>query len=278
MSGWHPHLEVWALVIAAGVAYVVALRRVGPRHVSPGDAPASGGQKTAFFLGLGAVWAASDWPVHELSEQALFSVHMFQHLLLSLVAPPLLLMGIPGWMARALLPRPIMAVARRVTRPLLALILFNAVLVVTHWPVLVDASLRSEAVHFSVHAVLFVSALIMWTPVLSPIAELPRLHYPGQMLYLFLQSLLPTVPASFLTFGDSVIYRFYETVPRTLGLSALHDQQIAGIVMKLGGGFILWAAILVLFFKWHAQEEMPGVDALRWQDVEREINREEVHR
>jgi putative membrane protein len=103
-----------------------------------------------------------------------------------------------------------------------------------------------------------------------------------QMLYLFLQSILPTVPASFLTFGSKPLYSFYETVPRLYGWSALSDQQVAGLIMKLVGGFYLYSVIAVIFFRWYADEERVderarereagGADeTLYWDDVEREL-------
>ena len=108
---------------------------------------------------------------------------------------------------------------------------------------------------------------------LSPLPELPRISYPAQMLYLFLQTIVPTVPASFLTFADAPIYTFYESLPRWFSISVLEDQRIAGLLMKIGGGFLLWSVIAVLFFRWSSKEERPEVpDVLEWQQVERELN------
>jgi putative membrane protein len=90
------------------------------------------------------------------------------------------------------------------------------------------------------------------------------------MLYLFLQSVLPTVPASFLTFAERPIYHFYETVPHPW-IDALTDNRIAGLTMKLGGGALLWGIIAVLFFKWHAAEEPNGLDTETWDDFERKL-------
>lgn len=90
------------------------------------------------------------------------------------------------------------------------------------------------------------------------------------MLYLFLQSIVPTVPASFLTFGSRPLYPIYETFPRLWGLSALTDMRIAGLTMKILGGLILWSVIAVLFFRWYQEEQTEGWDALRWRDVERD--------
>lgn len=269
---WHPHLDVWALMLAVEAGYLLAVKRLGPRHREPGDPAATGRQITTFSAGVATMLLASEWPMHDLSERFLYSAHMTQHLLLTLIAPPLLIRGMPDWMLRMVL-RPVMPVARVVLRPFVALVLFNAVLVVTHWPALVEASVRSEPVHFSLHVVLVGSGLIMWWPVLSPLAELPRLSYPGQMVYLFLQSIVPTVPASFLTFGSAPLYHVYETFPRLWGLSALDDMRIAGLIMKLGGGVILWAVVAIVWFKWVGSSERGTPDSIEWQTVEREINR-----
>jgi putative membrane protein len=110
-------------------------------------------------------------------------------------------------------------------------------------------------------------------PVLNPLIELPRLSYPGRMLYLFLMSLLPTVPASFLTFGHTVLYRHYATVPRIWGISAMTDQLFAGLLMKLGGGAILWGMMSWYFFKWATAEEREGVDVVELGRLERELHR-----
>ena len=272
--GWHPHPDVWALVAVLGVGYWLALRRWGPRHVSPGDPAASRTQVVCFVLGLGTLWLASDWPIHELAEERLFSVHMVQHLLMSLVAPPLLLAGTPGWLLRSLLrPRWLLAAVRTLSRPLIALLLFNAFIALSHWPLVVDLAVRSELAHFGLHATLVVTALLMWMPVLSPMFEIPRLRYGGQMLYLFAQSIVPTVPATFLTFADGPIYRFYGLAAPLIGIDPVTDQRVAGLIMKIIGGLILWAFIAALFFRWHRQDELGGGDDGTWQELEREVNR-----
>lgn len=269
---WHPHPDVWLLVALLGGGYAVALRRLGPSRAGPGQRPASGRQITSFTAGLMALWAGADWPVHELAEGYLYSVHMVQHLLFTLLAPPLLLLGTPAWLARELLRPPgVFRVVKRVARPLPALVAFNALLVVTHWPALVDFTLRSEAAHFGVHAAIFFSALLMWCAVVGPLPEFRLQSPPAQMLYLFLQSIVPTVPASFLVFAERPVYRFYETVPRLWGLSAAEDQRIAGLLMKLGGGLLLWSVITVVFFRWLAAEEESDEQARQWRSLEREV-------
>ena len=172
-----------------------------------------------FSLGVAAIWLASDWPVHDVAERSMYSVHMVQHLLIAMVATPLLLLGTPGWLARWIL-RPgsaLFRAVRRMSRFLPALIVFNVVLVLTHWPALVNASLRSGGLHFGVHTLLFLASLIVWMPVLSPLPEIPRLAPPIRAVFLFLQSVVPTVPASFLTFGDHPLYKFYVGPSAPLG-------------------------------------------------------------
>jgi putative membrane protein len=274
--GWHPHVEVWALVLLLEAGYLLAVRRWGPQHVSPGDPPATRGQVVAFSLGVLAIWIAADWPVHELSEERLFSVHMVQHFFLSLVAPPLLLLGIPGWLMRRLLgPQWLLATVRALSKPLVALLLFNAYIAFSHWPPVVQLQVTSEPAHFLLHSVLMGTALLMWMPVLSPMAEIPRLSYPMRMLYLFIQSIVPTVPASFLTFAADPLYPFYADAAPLAGMDPVLDQRIAGLIMKLLGGFLLWTGIAILFFKWHAHEEATGTDE-SWDEVEREVNRPKV--
>jgi putative membrane protein len=281
---WHPHLDVWAILAAAAFAWTMAVRLERRRRADAGDPKpvVTRPQSLCFALGLTTVFVASDWPVHDLAERYLYSVHMVQHLLVTLVAAPLLLLGTPAWMMRRLLPGRALRVVKFAARPAPNLIQFNAILVLSHWPFWVNATLRNHPLHFVAHALLLVSALLMWMVVVSPLPEVPRATPPMQMLYLFLQSILPTVPASFLTFGSKPLYSFYETVPRLYGWSALSDQQVAGLIMKLVGGFYLYSVIAVIFFRWYADEERVderarereagGADeTLYWDDVEREL-------
>ena len=284
--GWHFHPDVWVLVALLGGAYALALRnearRRGPSGPSEreaqgpsGEPVARRGQVAAFGAGLATIWVASDWPVHDLAEGYLYSFHMVQHLLLSLVATPLLLLGTPAWLARRLLrPAWLLSLVRGISRPVPNLVQANLILVLSHWPLVVEATLRHHPLHFVAHAVILASALLLWLPVVSPLPDqVPRLAAPAQMLYLFLQTIIPTVPASFLTFGQTALYPIYETFPRLWGLSAVGDQQIAGLIMKIGAGVYLWTIIITIFFRWYAREEAKPKDVLLWDDVERELRR-----
>jgi len=192
-----------------------------------------------------------------------------------LVAPPLLIAGTPAWLMRRFLrPGLVAALFRFLTRPLVALVLFNSILLFVHWPAVVELSVRSGWTHFGLHVLLVSSALVMWWPVMSMLPEFPSLSPPGQMLYLFLQSLAPTIPASFLTFGTHPLYPIYATFPRIWGIGPLTDQLIAGLIMKIIGGFIIWGFIGVIFFRWYDREHDEDWDASRYRDVEHEIRAE----
>jgi putative membrane protein len=269
MPAWHPHPDVWLLLGGLWAAYLVAVRR---HRATRAEAKDRRRRTTLFSIGMACLWFGADWPVHDLAEGYLYSAHMVQHMVFTLVAAPLLIAGTPAWMWRTVLrPRPVFALFRFLTRPVVALIVFNGLLLFTHWPEVVEASVGSELTHFTLHVLLFGSAIVVWWPIMSPLVELPALTPPAQMMYLFVQSLAPTIPASFLTFGHTLLYPVYGTFPRIWGISALNDQLIAGLLMKLVGGLILWGFIATIFFRWHAREERDGWDALALRHVEREL-------
>ena len=81
------------------------------------------------------------------------------------------------------------------------------------------------------------------------------------------------MPASFLTFGSTPLYKFYEGVPHLCGLSTLDDQQLAGLIMKIGAGLLLWVVIAVVFFRWAAEEDRRIAARRQWQELDRELSR-----
>jgi putative membrane protein len=271
LPAWHVHPDVWLLFGSIIAAYLIAAQR----HERATGEVTEARKRRLFLLGMGVLWLGADWPIHDLAERYLYTMHMTQHLLFTLVAAPILIAGMPVWLLRELLaPAPVRSVFRFMTRPLVALVFFNTVLLFTHWPQIVEASVGSELIHLSLHVLIVTSALVMWWPVMSPLPELPSLSPPAQMLYLFLQSLAPTIPASFLTFGHTPLYPVYATFPRIWGIDALTDQLIAGLIMKIAGGLLLWGVIAAIFFRWYNQEQRDGFDPSTHQDVRREIRAE----
>jgi putative membrane protein len=211
-------------------------------------------------------------PIHDISEQYLLTAHMFQHTVFVMISAPLMLAGVPGWFWQALLRRPgFLRVGRVLTHPLMAFSLFNVLTVATHLPEVANFALETHWFHLLVHIALVASAMLMWWPVLSIVPELPRLSPPLRMAYLFLQSLIPTVVAAFVTFANGAVYDFYAQAPRMWGISAVEDQQIAGGVMKLMGSVILWGFITVIFFQWFYKEQRES-EGPAWRDIEEELD------
>ena len=279
LADWHPHYDVWLVLGGIAVAYALAIRSRSAVEAIAERPPATRKQIVSFYVGLAVLWIGADFPLHELSEDYLFSMHMVQHTLFTLIAPPFLLMGMPKWLLRKILePQWALRAARFLTRPLVGLIAFNAVIVITHWPTLVNLSVRSEPAHFFIHLVVFSVAMMMWFPVIAPLPELARLSEPSKMVYLFLQSVIPTVPASFLTFASTPIYSAYESMPRLWGMDAVTDLRVSGLIMKLGGGLLLWLAIAILFFRWSAKEERAQHEEVTWEDFEHELQALDMRR
>lgn len=266
---WSIHVDAIVLAIVMVSAYYYALVELRPRISDAGRVRKS--QVVLFALGVLALYIGGGTPIHDIGEHYLLSAHMLQHLLFTLAAPPLLIAGTPAWLWSWLLKRPLVwPVARVLTRPILAFGIFNALILLTHLPPVVDLALHAAVFHFFVHALLVVSATLMWWPVLSPLPELPRLSSPLQMVYLFVQSILPAVVASFITFSDRAVYEFYANAPRLWGISPVDDQQIAGGMMKLVGSAVLWTFMSVIFFKWYNREEAEARGP-PWEEIEAEL-------
>jgi putative membrane protein len=280
---WQPHPEVWMLVASVvGLAFY-AVRVLGPKVVPAGTKLTTGRQRMFFVLGVLLLWIASDWPIHDIGEEYLYSVHMVQHLLLTLVVPPLFLLATPTWLARSLLGEgALLRVVRQLSRPVLAGLLFAGSVLITHAPFIVTLSIDYGAFHYLVHFVIVTVSFFMWMPVCGPIPEW-RISQPAQMLYLFIISILPTVPAGWLTFAEAPVYKVYDHAYRLWGISVIDDQQFAGFIMKVGGGVILWTVIATIFFRWAAQHEEaerrerlgePASDeVLTWDEVRDELDR-----
>jgi len=249
-TNWSVH---WSTVI--GIAVLGALYLWRAAHAPERGSP-TGLQKFWYFSGLFVMFASLNGPLHDLSDGYLFSAHMVQHLLLTLLMPPLLLAGVPGWMFRPLIrPRPVRAVAQFVLRPIMCFTIFNVVIAAWHMPVLYNAAMANHTVHIGEHLMFMAAAVIMWWPFLSPMPELPRLSYPGQMLYCFLMSIPMSVIAVYITLADHVLYPAYAAAPRVWGLSPMSDQLLGGLIMWIPGGIVFYAVMTVIFFKWVARGE-----------------------
>jgi putative membrane protein len=212
-----------------------------------------------FMAALVVLLVALNGPLHDLSDYYLFSAHMVQHLLLTLVVPPLLLAGTPGWMADAIV-EPLRrwpgvgGLLRTATRPLPALTIYAVALIGWHLPGPYSAALEHHRLHVVEHLVLIATAVLAWWPVLSPSVLLPRLHYGVQILYLFAFGIPMTVVAAMITGAEDTLYPFYAAAPRLFGLTALADQRLGGLIMWVPAGLIPLVAFTVVFFRWAAAE------------------------
>jgi putative membrane protein len=266
--------------------YLYAARVSGPKVVPAGTPPVSRRQWLAFVGAIALLWFASDWPVHDVGEQHLFFVHMSQHLVLTLVMPPLFLLATPRWLADLVLGSDrVRRAVRRLALPVVAGVVYNAGVVFTHWPPVVNGAVDNAWAHFGLHILVVTSALLMWMPVCGPIEEW-RISLPAQMVYLFLMSVVPTVPGAWLTFASNPLYSAYDTPLRAFGISPVDDQQAAGLIMKLAGGSYLWAIITGMFFVWAGRHEKAQAvhrsvterDILSWEPDKPTLTYDEVER
>src|SRR5256885_16375905 len=197
---------------------VAGLAVLGGLYVYLGGLRAPKRRIASFSGALLVLFLALNGPLHNLSDNYLFSAHMAQHLVLTLLFPPLLLYGTPTDVIRPLLrPRWVMAVARVVTRPLAAGVIFSAPIAIWHVPMLYEAALRNHNLHILQHLVFLATATLMWWPVLSPLPELPRIPHLLQMLYLFLLGIPMSITGALITLSDSSLYPFYAGAPRVGG-------------------------------------------------------------
>jgi cytochrome c oxidase assembly factor CtaG/polyferredoxin len=242
---WEPWL-LGTLLVAAGV-YVrgwLVLRARDPRRWN-------GGRPAAFLGGLAAIYLALASPIEPFAA-LLLQVHMVQHLLLMMVAPPLLWLGAPlfpllrglprsfrvVWIAPLLASRPLRRFFGRLTHPLPALLLFVVANWVWHLPSVYDLALRSTVWHYLQHACFLGAALLFWHPVVRPYPARPRWSAWLLLPYLILADMSNTALAALLTFSNRVLYPYYAEVPRLDGLSPLDNQSAAGVIMWVPGSVV----------------------------------------
>ena len=251
---WHAHPSIILGLLAFGGAYLLG---VGPLRQRFQLGPyVEGWRVSVFLLGVVVLMVALLSPIHDLGERYLFSFHMLQHMLLMLVFPPLVLIGTPPWLLRPLLRSPMVRKAASfVTRPVAAFLIFDAVLVFWHVPGLYDLALRERNIHILEHVTFMGAAVLMWWPVLSPMPELPRAPYIGQMAYLFLVPTVSAILGAFITFSESVWYDWYAEAPRIWEISAKTDQEIGGLLMWVPGGVVFMTALIIVFLVWASKSE-----------------------
>jgi putative membrane protein len=258
LGSWTLEPVTVALLVGSLVWYVWAAGRFRLRTGAPyrGTKP--------FVLGLGAVTLALVSPIHRYSE-LLLSVHMVQHILLTLVAAPLLLLGAPvtlalrthtsaearRWFLRVLHS----GVVRVLTNPVVSWGLFAAVLWGTHFTQIYELSLEHEWIHSLEHAAYLGSALLFWSPVIARDPSPVRISHPARILYLFLAMPQMTFLGLAIYGSDQVLYRSYLSGAAALGISAIGDQHLAGALMWATGMFLIVPALGFVLMDWLDREE-----------------------
>ena len=258
-----PLFEAWTLdlwvEVPLGLAVIVYVRgwrrlhrrvpqRFGTRRLS------------AFVGGMVVISTALESPLHALGAQ-LLQAHMVQHLLLMMVAPPLLWLGAPllpmlyglpkrllhRWVGPLFAWPPITRIGQSLVHPAVAWVVFVGSTWVWHTPALYERALASECWHYAQHACFLATALLFWWPVVQPWPSRPVVPPWGIVLYLILADLQNTVLSAWLVFAERLLYPSYAAVSRPWGISALNDQAAAGAIMWVPGSvaFLLPVAWMV---------------------------------
>ena len=250
-------LSPWAFSLHRSV--LVGIIVLATLYERAGRVPSIGlptrGQRLCFHGALVVMFFSLNGWLHDLSDSYLFSAHMVQHLMLAFVIAPLMVMGTPGSMLRPLLRIPgVEPVARWLTSPVHAFAIFNVVMAGWHLPPLYNYALAHHPVHIVQHLMFLAASVIMWWPILSPLPELPRLSYPGQMLYLFLLSIPMAIVAVYIAYADTILYPMYASAPRIWGITPMNDQLTGGLIMWIPGGLYFYTVISIVFFRWQQRD------------------------
>ena len=275
LFGWSFEPLIVLPLVALAVGWVVATRRVNAAH------PASQvprGRTVAFLAGLVAIAFALQSGI-ERYDTALFSIHMVQHVLLILVAAPLIALAAPVTLLlrasrpevrrRWILPVLHSRALRVISHPVVAWVAFVAVMWGTHFSPLFDLSLENRAVHDLEHVLFLATALLFWWPAVGMDPAPWRMPHPVRGMYVFLQMPQNTFLAVVILNAAAPLYPHYATLNRPWGPSPLIDQQIAGGIMWLAGDLLFIAAIGAIIAGWMRFEERETARSERRTDAER---------
>ncbi len=236
---WEP-----SVVVGCGLLALAYLELAKPRTL---------GRTVAFLAGDLVVLVALVSPLDPLGDDVLFSAHMLQHILLALVAPPLLVLGLPSGTLRRLLARPAAYRAMRwMTKPAVAWPLFVGTLWAWHLPAFYDAALRHEGLHVFEHLTFLATGVVFWWPVAVPLREW-RMDAPRAVFYLFFAGLANTLLGILITFAPHVLYTSYINPPdpegllpyfrNVWGLNPAADQAMGGVFMWVAGMAVFAVAL-----------------------------------
>jgi putative membrane protein len=252
---WHNEPYLVGGLIVLGWLYALCTGPLRAR-LAPGQ-PFPRAHAFRFYTALILFYLAVGSPLDQIGERFLLTAHMVQHQLLMYPAAVLFLMGLPAWLLAPATRRPALrAFLRFLTRPLICALIYILTLSIWHTPYLYDLALQNKYIHVLEHLMFFGAALLYWWPVLSPTPELPALARGPQLIYLLAVTIGMTPLFFFLAFADNVLYPTYEYAPRIIAnFTPMQDQVLGASVMKLGGLFVTFIALVITFYRWYQESE-----------------------
>jgi putative membrane protein len=252
---WEAEPQVLISIVVIAALYVGASFATGRRRRAR--------QEMAFGAAILLMLLTLTGPLDTYAKGYCFSAYIFQQMILVFMIPPLLLLGLPDWMARPVMTnRFVEPVMRRLTRPLLAFLTFAMFFALLHYPALCDMVCHARPFYGGIRTGLILVGLLLWWPMLSPLPEYPRLSYPMQIMYLFLLMIPMTAVAAPITMADSVLYMHYTMGPHPFGLTPLADQVLGGLIMWVGQGVYIMFVFSGIFFRWAQRDdtELPPIN------------------
>ncbi len=219
-----------------------------------------------FGLGLVTLWVALETPIDTISDKYLDSVHMFQHVLLGFIAPPLMLLGLSPQMAGRLARVPGL---RTITEPIPAQVIAGVVMIGWHLPPLYDATLSSEGLHVVEHLTFIAAGIVLYWPILEATSAQARwqMSAPIKLLYLLVATLPQDGVALALIFSRVPFYDYYTHAPRLIdSLTPVIDQTVAGAVLMILGKAAMTVDGIAIFFRWFSADA-PASQLNRGSDI-----------
>jgi putative membrane protein len=253
------NLDFLFIITLTGIVYWLI---VGPlRFLFTETTDVRMGQKMMFLTGLAVLYFALGSPLHLLGHDFLFSAHMLEQSLVYMVAPPFLLLGIPGWLLRPLWETKLKTILKIVFNPLISILSFNALFSFYHIPFLFDIVNANEILHTVIHSVLMMAAIQMWWSITCPLPEQNRLSELKKMGYIVANGLLLYPACALIIFAGTPLYSTYNEVPQLSSfLDPLDDQQLGGVIMKLVQEGVFIFILGSIFSAWYRRENKDSMD------------------
>ncbi|UHA75005.1 cytochrome c oxidase assembly factor CtaG [Paenibacillus sp. 481] len=273
--------DLWSplLLLSAVLVIILYLGLTGIyRNQFIGSAPVPLKRKIMFIIGILLLYLAQGGPIYMMSHM-MFTFHMILMSITYIIVPPLLLLGIPGWLWRFLLERAWLKKLLPLTHPILCAVMFNAFFSIYHVPDVHDFLMTNYAAHISYYVLLFVTALLMWWPVVNPVQAWTQIADVKKMGYIFLNGVLITPACALIIFASDPLYATYSDKDawiEAMGycitgdpavvlasfdgpqffnwFNVVEDQQLGGIIMKLVQEIVYGLILAYVFKQWFTRE------------------------